>query len=136
MKSLVSCSDSPFRKCLSKERLFELSPWLLLLCVFYVFQIVRWGWFYPASDDSYIYLGYVKMAITPPFELFSYNVGEHSAGTTGILYYYVLMVVCVLVRLVTFFLPLSLSLTLGMFVLNGILFLLFAFIFIPVYIFF
>ena len=73
MKSLVSCSGSPFRKCLSKERLFELSSWLLLLVVFYVFQIAKWGWFYPASDDSYIYLGYVKMAITPPLVNITWN---------------------------------------------------------------
>src|SRR5436305_1534911 len=42
------------------------------------------------SDDSYIYTGYVKMTFTPGAGLFSYNVGEHSAGTTGILFYYLL----------------------------------------------
>ena len=32
-----------------------------------------------ATDDAYIYLGYIKMAYVPGAGLFSYNVGEHSA---------------------------------------------------------
>lgn len=49
----------------------------------------RYGWFPVASDDAYIYLGYVKMLLQHG-DLFSYNPGEHSAGTTGLLYYYLL----------------------------------------------
>lgn len=48
-----------------------------------------YGWFPLASDDAYIYLGYVKILLEHG-DLFSYNPGEHSAGTTGLLYYYLL----------------------------------------------
>lgn len=51
-----------------------------------------YGWFPMASDDSYIYLGYVKILLEHGAP-FSYNPGEHSAGTTGLLYYYLLSAV-------------------------------------------
>ena len=41
----------------------------------------RFGELGLSTDDAYIYTGYVKMAFTPGAGLFSYNVGEHSAGT-------------------------------------------------------
>ena len=81
-----------------RRRLVELTPWIVLVAVWAVFLWSRHGGLYAASDDSYIYLGYVRRAITQPRELFSYNPGEHSAGITGLLYYYVLVVFCALVR--------------------------------------
>jgi hypothetical protein len=72
-----------------------------------------------ASDDSYIYLGYVKGAIAGARQLFSYNVGEHSAGTTGVLYYYLLTAVCSVARAVTPGLPVAASLTLGAYLTSG-----------------
>jgi len=100
----------------------RLSPWLVALMWVYTATLLRYGWFYAASDDSYIYLGYVKQAITAPHELFSYNPGEHSAGTTGILYYYLLIAVSWPIRLLTSSLAIEYSLTLAMYVLNAILF--------------
>jgi hypothetical protein len=106
------------------EPLLRLWPWGLFLAVFIAYQFFQHGWVYAASDDSYIYLGYVKRALTSPHELFSYNPGEHSAGTTGIAYYYLLTIVCAVLRAATFFLPLELSLLLGMYLTNAGLFLL------------
>ncbi|HET6252321.1 MAG TPA: hypothetical protein VFE47_31835, partial [Tepidisphaeraceae bacterium] len=72
------------------------------------------------SDDSYIYTGYVKMAFTPGAGPFSYNVGEHSAGTTGILFYYVLLAGY---RLLTIALPKSpATLVLNTWIISGICF--------------
>jgi hypothetical protein len=87
-----------------------------------VVQLIRFGGLYAASDDSYIYLGYVKRALQPPRALFSYNVGEHSAGTTGVLYYYALLATAVVTRAFTFFLPLATTLTVSMYALNSALF--------------
>jgi len=98
--------------------LYTFGPALLLVLVLLRQELHRCGGLYAASDDSYIYLGYVKRVLTTPHELFSYNIGEHSAGTTGILYYYCLIVVCFLVRLLTWTLPLDVSLRLGLYVLN------------------
>lgn len=101
----------------------SLAPWAVLLVVFVAWEVYRWGAFYAASDDSYIYLGYVKRVLTAPHELFSYNAGEHSAGTTGLVYYYLLIVVCGVIRLLTLPLPIEHSLLIGMVVLNAMLFL-------------
>jgi hypothetical protein len=98
--------------------LFIFGPPLLLVLLLLRQEIHRCGGLYAASDDSYIYLGYVKRVLSTPHELFSYNVGEHSAGTTGILYYYCLVLVCFVVRLLTWTLPLDVSLRLGLYVLN------------------
>jgi hypothetical protein len=100
----------------------RMTPWLAVLVWVLTAMLLRYGWFYLASDDSYIYLGYVKQAITAPHELFSYNPGEHSAGTTGILYYYILIGICWPTRLLTSSLAIEYSLTLGMYVLNAVLF--------------
>jgi hypothetical protein len=104
----------------------ELAPWVAILVLLIVVQWSKHGWLYAASDDSYIYLGYVKRVLTEPHEFFSYNPGEHSAGTTGILYYYLLIIPCGLARLVTFFLPIEMSLLLGLYATNATLFLLVA----------
>jgi hypothetical protein len=85
-------------------------------------QLVHFGGLYAASDDSYIYLGYVKRALVPPRALFSYNPGEHSAGTTGILYYYMLVVAAAAVRAFTFTLPIATTLTVALYGLNAVLF--------------
>jgi hypothetical protein len=82
----------------------------------------RHGSLYPASDDSYIYLGYVKRALSAPRALFSYNPGEHSAGTTGLLYYYLLVGVCGALQGLLFFLSLERVLLLGSWLLNAGLF--------------
>ncbi|MBA4369720.1 MAG: hypothetical protein C0403_19005, partial [Desulfobacterium sp.] len=63
----------------------------------FVFSLLLLTWmeqgaFRLASDDSYIYLGYVKMLLRQG-ELFSYNIGETSAGTTGLMYYYLLSLI-------------------------------------------
>lgn len=94
----------------------------MLLVLFVTWEVARRGAFYPASDDSYIYLGYVKRVLTSPHELFSYNPGEHSAGTTGLVYYYLLVAVCAPVRLLTWLLPVEHSLLIGSIVLNAALF--------------
>jgi hypothetical protein len=86
---------------------------------------MRYGWFYMPSDDSYIYLGYVKMALTKPYELFSYNPGEYSGGITGLLYYYFLLITSLLLRPFTFYLDSPDALTLGAYISNGALFILF-----------
>ena len=85
-------------------------------------QFAHFGGLYAASDDSYIYLGYVKRALEPPRQLFSYNPGEHSAGTTGISYYYALVIAAAVVRAATFYLPMPTTLTLTMYLVNGALF--------------
>jgi hypothetical protein len=59
----------------------------------------RLGGFGLSIDDSYIYTGYVKMVQVPGAGLFSYNVGEHSAGTTSILFYYLSTASYALLRL-------------------------------------
>lgn len=82
---------------------------------------LRFGGLYLASDDSYIYLGYVKRALEAPRALFSYNEGEHSAGTTGLLYYYVLVAVAQITRLFTASLPLDATLRAASYVANSLL---------------
>ncbi len=104
------------------RKLVELTPWIGLCVALVVAQAWHHGWLYAASDDPYIYLGYVKRTLTSPHQLFSYNPGEHSAGTTGILYYYLLIPVCGVVRLVTAWLPLERSLLLGLYATNAVLF--------------
>ena len=101
-----------------RRLLYLFGPALLLVLVLLRQEIQRCGGLYAASDDSYIYLGYVKRVLTSPHELFSYNIGEHSAGTTGILYYYCLIVACFVVRLLTWALPMDASLRLGLYALN------------------
>ncbi|HUW81238.1 MAG TPA: hypothetical protein VMZ31_00410 [Phycisphaerae bacterium] len=102
----------------------ELLPWLFVLVGFVAFQWSSHGWLYAASDDSYIYLGYVKRALTAPHSLFSYNPGEYSGGTTGVLYYYLLIAVCGIARSLTWPLGIELSLLLGLYATNAALFLL------------
>ena len=85
-------------------------------------QLAHFGGLYAASDDSYIYLGYVKRALEPPRALFSYNPGRALGGHDGVVYYYALIVAAAIVRLWTFFLPLSTTLTLAMWLLNALLF--------------
>lgn len=80
---------------------------------------LRFGGLYLASDDSYIYLGYVKRALEAPRALFSYNEGEHSAGTTGLLYYYLLVVVAQLTRLVSWGAPLHATLRAASYLTNA-----------------
>jgi hypothetical protein len=109
-----------------RRQVYIFGPALLLVLVLLRQELQRCGGLYAASDDSYIYLGYVKRVLTPPHELFSYNIGEHSAGTTGILYYYGLIVACFVVRLLTWSLPLDVSLRLGLYALNIGLFLVLA----------
>lgn len=96
---------------------------LLALLVFVVCAIAvyhRTGILAFNSDDSYIYTGYVKMTFTPGAGLFSYNVGEHSAGTTGILFYYLL---ALSYRLLTVALPSQPStLVLNSWIVSGICF--------------
>ena len=71
------------RRVLRSPKLVELAPYAAVGLVLMVTQWSERGWLYPASDDPYIYLGYVKYALGDPPALFSYNPGEHSAGTTG-----------------------------------------------------
>jgi hypothetical protein len=101
----------------------ELAPWMAVLVLFLTAHLLANGWFYAASDDPYIYLGYVKMLIQSPHGLFSYNIGEHSAATTGVMYYYSLIPAALFARGLTFHLPLAESLTLGLYLLNSALFL-------------
>lgn len=97
--------------------------WLLVLGVFAGVQIANYGWVYAASDDSYIYLGYVKQALHWPPALFSYNLGEHSVGTTGLLFYYLLIPFCGLTRLLCTGPDLPHAIILGEYVLIGLLWL-------------
>ncbi|MFQ5645774.1 MAG: hypothetical protein ACE5GM_02495 [bacterium] len=94
---------------------------ILFVAGMYLMHLHKHGWFYMASDDSYIYLGYVKSFLLRG-ELFSYNPGEYSGGTTGILYYYVLSAVGAALR--TFYWPANMAagLTLTAYLLNGSLF--------------
>lgn len=71
----------------------------LFVAALYSAHLAHFGWFFMASDDSYIYLGYVRNWVER-FELFTYNPGEPSAGTTGLLYYYLLSIVATLVAAV------------------------------------
>ena len=96
-----------------KLQRWNLLPWLVALVALLAHQLDTFGWFYMGSDDAYIYLGYVKNAISAPHELFAYNPGEHSAGTTGILYYYLLTAVCFPLSVALPFLTLPECLTLG-----------------------
>jgi hypothetical protein len=105
-------------------RLRELAPWIVLACVWAAFVWARHGGLYAASDDAYIYLGYVKRALTEPRELFSYNPGEHSAGITGMLYYYYLLFVCGFVRAIAASARIETDLLLGLFLANTALLLL------------
>ena len=96
----------------------------LLFCAALVGALLqRFGWFFMASDDAYIYLGYAKSFVTRG-ELFSYNPGEHSAGTTGLLYFYVLAGAAALTRLL-FWPDAASALTLCAFAVNGALFVVF-----------
>lgn len=104
------------------RRVAEILPWVALLAGFMVWEIGQWGAFYAASDDTYIYLGYVKRALVSPRQLFSYNAGEHSAGTTGALYYYLLIPVCALCRLIFNNWSIEHQMLCGMAALNGLLF--------------
>jgi hypothetical protein len=97
-------------------------PAALVALTIAAWQLGHFGGLYAASDDSYIYLGYVKRALTPPRALFSYNPGEHSAGTTGVVYYYALIAAAAFVRPWTWFLPLSTTLMLAMWLVNAVLF--------------
>jgi hypothetical protein len=112
------------RRSAIRAEFFELIPWLALVAVWAVLRFHQHGGLYAASDDSYIYLGYVKRALTQPHELFSYNPGEHSAGITGLLYYYVLLVSCALVRAVAPTPSIEAALLLGMSLANAALLLL------------
>jgi len=94
-------------------------PAVALVVFFLADHVRRFGGLYLASDDSYIYLGYVKRTMETPRGLFSYNPGEHSAGTTGLLYYYALVVVSHVLRAVTFPWPLHFTLRLSSYVLAG-----------------
>ncbi|MEO8377574.1 MAG: hypothetical protein ABI579_07875, partial [Candidatus Sumerlaeota bacterium] len=103
-----------------KRRVAELAPWIVVFGIFLAHQFVWHGGLYLPSDDSYIYLGYVKMATQWPPSLFSYNVGEHSAGTTGSLYYYLLIPVCGILHLVSFpFIKHSTALVTGIYITNA-----------------
>jgi hypothetical protein len=99
-------------------------PFLALGVALVALEWARHGWPYPASDDPYIYLGYVKRVLTSPHELFSYNPGEHSAGTTGLLYYYLLIPIAAAARGLLFFLPLERVLLLALWATNVALFVL------------
>jgi hypothetical protein len=102
-----------------RSSLIAALPAAAFVFFFLVDHVRRFGGLYLASDDSYIYLGYVKRTMEAPRELFSYNPGEHSAGTTGLLYYYALVVVSHVVRVVTFPWPLHFTLRLSSYVLSG-----------------
>ncbi len=86
----------------------------------YAAHLYRFGWFYMASDDSYIYLGYVRNWIEHG-ELLTYNPGEHSAGTTGLLYYYLLSVVASIVH-IAYWPTSAIGLTLTAYITNALLF--------------
>jgi hypothetical protein len=92
----------------------------LFAACLYAVHLYRFGWFYLASDDSYIYLGYVRNWIEHG-ELLTYNPGEHSAGTTGLLYYYLLSAVASIVHFVYWPTP-GIGLTLTAYITNAILF--------------
>jgi hypothetical protein len=83
-------------------------------------HLYRFGFFYMASDDSYIYLGYVRNWVEHG-ELLTYNPGEHSAGTTGLLYYYLLSAVASVLRFVYWPNP-GIGLTLVAYLTNALLF--------------
>jgi hypothetical protein len=86
--------------------------------------VSRFGGFFMASDDAYIYLGYAR-SLLERGELFSYDPGEHSAGSTGLLYYYALCAAGALLR--PFYWPdAGRALTLTAFLLASALFVLFA----------
>lgn len=86
----------------------------------YAVHLYRFGWFYMASDDSYIYLGYVRNWVERG-ELLTYNPGEHSAGTTGLLYYYLLSAVAWVVHFTYWPTP-GIGLTLAAYITNALLF--------------
>ena len=92
---------------------------MLLVLSLVAQHVHRFGGLYLASDDSYIYLGYAKRALEAPRELFSYNPGERSAGTTGLLYYYALVATSYVTRAFTFAWPLHVTLRLSSYVLAG-----------------
>lgn len=116
---------TPFPSNKWHPRIFSVfNLWSALFLYIMVHIYAKYGWFYMPSDDSYIYLGYVKMAITKPYELFSYNPGEHSGGVTGILYYYFMLIVSLFLRPFTFHLDIPAALTLGAYLGNGVLFVL------------
>lgn len=86
----------------------------------YAAHLYRFGWFYMASDDSYIYLGYARNWVERG-ELLTYNPGEPSAGTTGLLYYYLLSAVASVVHFVYWPTP-GAGLTLAAYITNALLF--------------
>lgn len=86
----------------------------------YAAHLYRFGWFYMASDDSYIYLGYVRNWVERG-ELLTYNPGEPSAGTTGLLYYYLLSAVASVVHFIYWPTP-AIGLTLTAYITNALLF--------------
>jgi len=86
----------------------------------YAAHLHRFGWFYMASDDSYIYLGYVRNWVERG-ELLTYNPGEHSAGTTGLLYYYLLSAVAEIVHF-AYWPTAGIGLTLAAYITNALLF--------------
>lgn len=86
----------------------------------YAAHLYRFGWFYMASDDSYIYLGYVRNWVERG-ELLTYNPGEPSAGTTGLLYYYLLSAVASVVHFIYWPTP-AIGLTLAAYITNALLF--------------
>jgi hypothetical protein len=106
----------PEFKCLG---LVTLAFALFVGCL-YAAHLYRFGWFYMASDDSYIYLGYVRNWIEHG-ELLTYNPGEPSAGTTGLLYYYLLSAVASVVHFVYWPTP-GIGLTLVAYLTNALLF--------------
>lgn len=79
---------------------FLMALLMVALVVFYQTAQLHhlFGWYFMASDDSYIYLGYVRNWVERG-EFLTYNPGEHSAGTTGLLYYYLLSSVASIVHL-------------------------------------
>lgn len=105
------------RKYSIRPGLLAALPALVVVACFLADQLRTHGGLFLASDDSYIYLGYVKRTLEAPRELFSYNRGEHSAGTTGLLYYYALVVLGHVLRLPTLAWPLHVTLRLSSFVL-------------------
>ncbi|RJP78182.1 MAG: hypothetical protein C4522_13490 [Desulfobacteraceae bacterium] len=96
-KFLIKQNNKRFRMFETIDDSFSESAALIFAGVFVFFLLLlTWidqqGVFRLASDDSYIYLGYVKQLLRNG-DLFSYNVGEKSAGTTGLLYYYLLSLI-------------------------------------------
>jgi len=92
----------------------------LFAACLYAAHLYRFGWFYMASDDSYIYLGYARNWVERG-ELLTYNPGEHSAGTTGLLYYYLLSAVAKIVNFIYWPTP-GIGLTLTAYITNALLF--------------